>query len=194
MLNLFLLVLRTNYGTFRGWVRSFLGQLEFVSGRLNPHLKPEAIQVSRLVFVCLGNINRSAFAGAVGHAHGLNVLSIGLATTTGAPAFETAITTAEQFGIDLSTHLATDISDYPYQPGDLLLAMEVRHINQLLAHGIPEIAIAPLGNWASPHRIHLHDPHTLSDEYFRTCFSLIHSAVINLAAELRAARSPSVIR
>lgn len=190
--NKFLHVLRTNYGTLRGWVRSMLGQLEFVTGRLDPHLSPAALQVNRLVFVCLGNINRSAFAGAVGRAHGLNVLSIGLATTTGAPAFETAVITAERFGVDLSSHAATDISDYPYQPGDLLLAMEVRHIKQLVAHGIPLSAIAPLGHWASPHRIHLHDPHTLSDEYFRTCFTLIHSAVINLAEDLRASQSPCV--
>jgi protein-tyrosine phosphatase len=192
VLRQFVQVLRTNYGTFRGWVRSLLGQLEFASGRLDNHLNPPGSQVNRLVFVCLGNINRSAFAGAVGRANGLNVFSIGLSTTTGAPAFATAVTTAQRFGIDLSSHGATDISDYLYQPGDLLLAMEVRHIKQLLAYGIPLRAIAPLGHWASPHRIHLHDPHTLSDEYFRTCFALIHSAVINLAADLRASQSPSV--
>ena len=108
MLNQFVHVLRTNYGTLRGWVRSLLGQLEFASGRLDPHLNPSTNQVHRLVFVCLGNINRSAFAGAEGKAQGLNVFSIGLATTTGAPAFETAVTTAQRFGIDLSSHAATD--------------------------------------------------------------------------------------
>ena len=49
--NKFLHVLRTNYGTLRGWVRSMLGQLEFVTGRLDPHLSPAALQVNRLVFV-----------------------------------------------------------------------------------------------------------------------------------------------
>lgn len=187
-------VRKTNYGTFRGWVRSLLGQTEFVCGRLDRYLNPPALQIRRLVFVCLGNINRSAFAEAVAKAHGIQVASIGLATTTGAPAFHTAILTARRFGIDLSAHLATDMSDYTYQTGDLLLAMEIRHIKQLLVHGIPAQAIAPLGNWASPHRIHIHDPHTLSDEYFRTCFTLIHSAIINLAEELRAAKSPCVIQ
>lgn len=166
-----------------------LGQTEFVFGRLDRYLNPRALPIQRLVFVCLGNINRSAFAAAVAEAHGVEVASIGLATTTGAPAFPTAIATAKRFGIDLSAHVATDISDYAYQIGDLLLAMEIRHIKQLVAHGIPAQAIAPLGHWASPHRIHLHDPHTLSDDYFRTCFALIHSAVINLAEELRAANS-----
>ena len=186
------MVRRTNYGTFRGWVRSLLGQVEFVAGRLDHYLNPPVLQIHRLVFVCLGNINRSAFAAEVARAHGVEVVSIGLATTTGAPAFPTAAMTAMRFDIDLSAHTATDISDYAYQPGDLLLAMEIRHIKQLLVHGIPAQAIAPLGHWASPHRIHIHDPHTLSDEYFRTCFTLIHSAVINLAEELRSAKSPCV--
>lgn len=35
VLNKFVHVLRTNYGTLRGWVRSSLGQIEFASGRLD---------------------------------------------------------------------------------------------------------------------------------------------------------------
>ena len=178
-------IMTANYGTFRGWVRSMLGQLEFIAGRLDPYLNPLAFQVDRLVFVCLGNINRSAFAAAVARAQGMKVCSFGLATTSGAPAFHSSVTTAKRFGIDLSSHIATDITDYVYQSGDLLLAMEVRHIKLLLDRGMPAHAIAPLGNWASPHRIHLHDPYTLSDAYFQTCFTLINSAVINLSEELR---------
>lgn len=184
----------TNYGTFRGWVRVLLGQLEFAVGRLDRHLHPELAQTQRLVFVCLGNINRSAFAEWVAKKQGVSVISIGLSTTTGGPAFHSAVKTASQFGVDLSSHMATDISDYEYHPGDLLLVMEIRHAKKLTARGIPDAAIAILGNWASPHRIHLHDPHTLSDAYFRTCFTLINSAVVNLMAELRSSGSPSVLR
>ena len=183
---------QVNYGTFRGWVRALLGQAEYVSGRIDAHLNINPQQVQRLVFVCLGNINRSAFAGAIAQARGVTTCSIGLATTTGAPAFHTAISTARGFGIELSAHTATDIADYVYQSGDLLLAMEVRHIRQLVARGYPAEAIAPLGHWSSPHRIHLHDPHTLSDEYFQTCFTLIQSAVNHLAEQLRVANSPCI--
>ena len=194
MLRRFVQLLRTNYGTFRGWVRSLLGQIEFASGRLAKHLNPGGTQVSRLVFVCLGNINRSAFAAQVARSRNASVHSIGLSTTTGAPAFHTAISTAKSLGYDLLAHTATDLSDYTYQPGDLLLVMEIRHIGRLIAWGVPAHAIAPLGRWASPIRIHLHDPHTLSDEYFRTCFNLINSAVINLTEELRALNSPCMMR
>ncbi|TMQ77794.1 phosphotyrosine protein phosphatase [Candidatus Accumulibacter phosphatis] len=182
-----------NYGTFRGWVRCVLAQLEWIAGRTDRFVTVQPESVNRLVFVCLGNINRSAFAAAVARSRGVRTSSLGLATTTGAPAFETAVTTARRFGIDLSTHAATDFSDFVYRPGDLLLVMEIRHVHRLLAQGIPPTAIALLGAWSSPRRLHLHDPALQSDHYFMTCFVLIHSATVSLVEELRSARSPCVL-
>lgn len=185
-------IVETNYGTSRGFVRMLLGQLDFVTGRLDRHANPEVQRVRRLVFVCLGNINRSAFAEAVARKAGANAFSIGLATTTGAPAFHTAVRIASDFGIDLSEHAATSLADYEFQAGDLLLVMEIRHAKRLVERGFPSESIALLGNWSSPHRIHLHDPATLSEAYFKTCFTLIHSAVGNLTARLRSAGSPCI--
>ena len=185
-------LLAGNHGTLRGFVRLALAQLELILGRLDDHLHPDAQQTKRLVFVCLGNINRSAFAEGVARAQGAAVCSIGLSTTTGAPAFATAIRTARAFDIDLSAHVATNLADYQFAEGDLLLAMEIRHVKRLLDHGIPPRAIALLGNWSTPQRIHLHDPHTLSDAYYHTCFTLIHSAVSHLVRDLRAGQSPCV--
>lgn len=183
---------RSNYGTLRGWVRHMLAQLELLAGRVDAHIALPAEPVHRLVFVCLGNINRSAFAEWVARGQGARVCSLGLSTTTGAPAFPTAQHTAGYFGLDLGQHQATDFSDYRYQPGDLLLAMEIRHVKQLQARGIPAQAIVLLGAWSRPRRLHLHDPATLSDAYFFSCFTLIHSAVLNLCAELRARSSASM--
>jgi protein-tyrosine phosphatase len=187
-------VVDANYGTVRGWVRSTLAQTEFVLGRLDAHTRPAAKRIDRLVFVCLGNINRSAFAEQVARKLGANTCSIGLSTATGTPAFHKAVETAPQFNLDLTQHRATDMKDFSVQPNDLLLVMEIRHARQLVAAGIPKDSIALLGHWASPHRIHLHDPHTLSDAYFRTCFTLIHSAVHGLVGEMRAAQSPCVLQ
>ncbi|MBE0549176.1 MAG: phosphotyrosine protein phosphatase [Rubrivivax sp.] len=182
-----------NHGTFRGQVRAALAHLEFVAGRLQPHLQLPAT-TTRLVFVCLGNINRSAFAESVARELGANTCSIGLSTTTGAPAFHKTIRFAPEFGLDLAQHKATDIGDYEFEPGDLLLVMEVRHARRLVARGIPAESVVLLGHWASPRRIHLHDPHVLSDAYFRTCFTLIRSAVHGLVGQLREAGSPCVPR
>jgi protein-tyrosine phosphatase len=178
------------YGTYRGLVRLLLGEAEFILGRLDPFLTPDLTRTHRLVFVCLGNINRSAFAENLATVMGLTATSIGLSTSTGTPAFPTAVATARRFGVDLKAHAATDIGNYNYIDGDLLVAMEVRHVHQLEKYGIPSKAITLLGHWASPHRIHIHDPHTLSNAYFRTCFSVIHSAVRELAIDCQEKGSP----
>lgn len=174
-----------NFGTWRGAVRLLLGELEFLAGRLTPFLAPDLRGTQRLVFVCLGNINRSAFAHVVARSQGLRCASIGLSTTTGAPAYPMAVDVAPRYGLSLDAHRATNYADYVYVPGDLLLAMEVRHAHELVRRGIPAHAITLLGHWARPHRIHIHDPHTLSEAYFRTCFAILHSAVVNLADDLR---------
>lgn len=182
------------FGTFRGFVRLLLGELEFLSGRLAPYVQIRPQAVRRLVFVCLGNINRSAFGHVVADGYGAHAVSLGLSTTTGAPAFEKAIGTAPVYGYDLTAHRATNFTDFRYQPGDLLLAMEVRHVHELIRRGIPADAIALLGHWSRPHRIHIHDPHRHTDQYFRTCFAIIHSAVANLVEELREGGSPCLRR
>lgn len=183
-------VIDIDFGTFRGFVRLMLGEAEYLAGHLQPFVQLAPQVATRLVFVCLGNINRSAFAGVVAGDLGANCISIGLSTTTGAPAFEKAVETALIFGYDLTAHQATDFSDYDYRPGDLLLVMEIRHAKVLLARGIPIGAILLLGHWARPQRIHIHDPHLLSDRYFRTCFAILHSGVVNLIDELRRGGSP----
>jgi protein-tyrosine phosphatase len=184
---------RTNHGTWRGWVRSAICDAEFVAGRLQDWTcvrQPEAVQ--RLVFVCLGNINRSAFAHAVSTRNGARTASLGLSTTTGAPAYHTAVLTAKGMGVDLQAHRATDLSDHERLPGDLYLTMETRHLRDLLGRGYPRDSLALLGAWATPMRLHLHDPHTLDDAYFHSCFTLIHSATTHLTRELAARGSPAM--
>jgi protein-tyrosine phosphatase len=169
-----------NHGTWRGFVRHALAWLELRLGRLAPFLQADVRQARRLVFVCLGNINRSAFACAVARELGEAAVSIGLNTTTGAAATPAAIAQAGVQGYDLAHHEATAIADYSFEPGDLLLVMEIRHAHALVVHGIPPNAMMPLGLWAAPRRVHLHDPHTLSADYFATSFTLIESAVRRL--------------
>ncbi len=192
MIRNFINWINLNFGTFRGFIRLMLGELEFLTGRLSHFTTLRPKEVQRLVFVCLGNINRSAFAHAVSSSLGVCTTSIGLSTTTGATAFERAIVIAPIYGFSLYIHRATDFKDYFYQKGDLLLAMEVRHAYELLKRGIPRESIVLLGHWAHPHRIHIHDPHMHTEAYYKTCFSIIYSAVVNIVSDLRKKGSPCV--
>ena len=188
------LCIAQGFGTHRGLVRFLLGELEYIIGRIDCFLALEPHEVNRLVFVCLGNINRSAFAQAVAHRLGVQSMSFGLACTRGLPANPLAIATAHDFGLDLSEHRTTDQLGYTPQPGDLLVTMEIRHARALVRAGYDPRCITLLGHWASPHRVHIHDPHTLSEQYFRTCFTIIQSGVINLVNVLRQGKSVCVHR
>jgi protein-tyrosine phosphatase len=175
--------LRRRYGTERGWVRLALAGLEHRAGRLHAYTEVDLSRVRRFVFVCLGNICRSPYAEHVARRAGLPCASLGLSTTTGAPAFEDAVATAAARGADLGAHQATDLADFEIEDGDLLLAMEVRQarrLDSLLAGR--DVQVALLGAWAVPRRLHIHDPHTLGSDYFVTCFEAIESAVAGLAA------------
>jgi len=168
------------FGTSRGLVRLLLAHAQTAVGTARI-VRPETAAVRRVVFVCQGNICRSAFAEVLAHRLGLASCSFGLSATTGASPPPPAIAAADGLGIDLRPHGATRWQDYTPRAGDLLLAMEVRQLDRIAAN--PALAALPrslLGLWATPRRPHLHDPYSLSDAYMRTCFDVIGTAVTAL--------------
>jgi len=180
------------FGTHRGLVRLMLSHLEAGTGRLRPFAVPNLAQTRRVVFVCQGNICRSCFAEQVARRLGMVTASFGLATAGNAPADPLAIATARRHDIDLTAHRTTDIEDFEFIDGDLLLLMEIRHARRLAKMTFKKkVSIGLLGAWATPPRPHIHDPHTLSPEYFATCYQVIVSAVEGIAAKLAEARAPA---
>lgn len=169
------------FGTARGAVRLALahGQVALGAGRI----APEALAgTRRLVFVCLGNICRSAFADAVAQAAGASAVSAGLSTHAGGPAHPPVVAEAGRMGYDLSAHRTTPIADYQPRAGDLLLTMEVRQLAALDRD--PRLAGFPkmlLGSWARPW-LHLHDPYQLGDAYLANCLQRIERATKALVA------------
>jgi protein-tyrosine phosphatase len=176
--------IRTRFGTHRGLVRLALSHLDDVCGRLAYAKTIDWKRVDRLVFVCAGNICRSAYADRKAASLGLPTASYGLATSTGSPANEVATRVAARRGIDLSCHSATDVTDFAGQPGDLLLAMEPRQGTTMLARTDIVGQLTLLGLWASPRRPHIHDPFSLDEAYFETCFDIIDSAIDGISERL----------
>ena len=120
-------LVRTNYASLKGYVRALLSELELITGSIDHFVCTDLSRVRRLVFVCLGNINRSAFADAVSAANCINSTSFGISTTTGTAAFYRAIKIAAEMGCNLGSHNATSIADFTPEFGDLYLVMEIRH-------------------------------------------------------------------
>ncbi|MYM66716.1 phosphotyrosine protein phosphatase [Pseudoduganella sp. FT55W] len=174
--------LARRHGTWRGAVRWLLARAALRLGLLEAYRLRRPERVRRVVFVCLGNICRSAYAHRVAAGLGMPAVSIGLSTGTGAGSPDSAQRAAERRGDDLSEHRATDFRDFTPLPGDLFLAMEIRHARELqrrlAVHA--EVQIVLLGLWCDPPSPHLHDPYTLSDAYFDHCFARLHQAVHGL--------------
>ena len=150
-----------NHGKWQYWVRCALGEVNYGLGRLAAFLAPDLARVNGIVLVCLGNINRRAFAEQVTRLQCMNTCS-------------------------LEHHRTTPIPRWEQRPGDLLMVMHIRHARRLVEQGFSRRHISLLGQFASPRRGHLHDPHNLLDAYYRSCFILIRSAVEGLIEALAA--------
>ena len=174
--------MRWRHGTWRGAVRALLARAALHSGLLEAYRLRHPERVRRVVFVCLGNICRSAYAHRVATSLGMPAVSIGLSTSTGAASPDAALRAAQRCGADLHAHRATDFKDFKTLPGDLFLAMEIRHAQELQRRlgARSDVQIALLGLWCRPAMPHLHDPYTLSDDYFDRCFTRVRQAVHGL--------------
>lgn len=145
-------------------------------------------KVQRLVFVCHGNICRSAFADVLARDLGMDAASFGLSTSTGLPAHQPIVEAARQRGTDLGGHRTTRVEDFEPHPGDLLLTMEVRQITRLRANPRFNVCkIDLLGRYAGVP--HIHDPYRLNQVYTGICLTRIDRAVRTLVKRIAASRS-----
>ncbi|MET0136872.1 MAG: phosphotyrosine protein phosphatase [Sphingobium sp.] len=177
------------FGTIRGLIRLLLSYAELAVGRGAIRVgAPE--EVRRLVFICHGNICRSAFADVAARGAGLSVTSFGLSTDDGKPAHGPAIDAAARLGHDLTAHRATQMAQYVPKDGDLLLAMETRQLRRLASD--PRLGSLPrtlLGLYTRPRIPHLHDPYALDPAYMDICLARIATAMPALRAKFPNARA-----
>ncbi len=149
--------------------------------------------VGRLIFICRGNICRSAYADALARKQGLEATSAGLNATSGAPANDAGTRLAAQRGVDLTAHSAQRLEELTLTGDDLLVCMEPEHATSATARLGTEMAgqVTLLGLWSQPRRAFLQDPYGLPDDYWETCLDILDSGVRSIGAKLgdRAHRS-----
>ncbi|WP_295991447.1 hypothetical protein [Rugamonas sp.] len=173
---------RHRHGGWRGLARLLLARAEVALGRAERFRLRHPERVRRVVFVCLGNLCRSAYAEHAARAAGLEVASFGLLTSTGAVSPDAALRAARRQGVALEGHRACDWRDFELRAGDLLLVMELRQARQLRRRlgKRSDVQLALLGMWCDPPLPYLHDPFGLGDEYFDRCFQHVRQAVRRL--------------
>jgi len=184
--------IRRYFGSRRGALR-FLGvaAIQLLLRRYSKFgVMPQ--RVERVVFVCKGNICRSAFAEAVFKRHcSRNVASLGLDTTTGCPAHPPIVQEAKALGYNLNSHITTNITDFIAEEDDLYVCTEPAHIEQL-RDNIPNVHVVLLGFWGIPRRFYVHDPYSAGGLYISYISRFLESATQSFAEDLEHNRGLSV--
>ncbi|WP_081617282.1 hypothetical protein [Thioalkalivibrio sulfidiphilus] len=166
--------LRSNANTAVEWFVNRAGINAF--GGRAPEVRPE-----RLVFVCTGNICRSAYAEAVARSLGFEAVSAGVDTTPGLPAYPQTIVEAQARGLDLTSHRTTAWSDLELRPGDLVLPAQLHHFLAVRPRVRDEGCQAVLMSHfcGNPFSV-VRDPYGRDEAVFREVFDLIDRVVHGL--------------
>lgn len=165
-----------HFGSRRGFIRHIRYSLLHKLGRYRAYSDIDWQSIDRLVFVCKGNICRSAFAEAVARKEGFSAVSCGIDTIENAPANAAAVRMAQGLGYDLSHHKTTTIQSLVIHKSDLLVAMEPLQAKFLERHLGVRAHYTLLGLWANPAIPYIHDPYGLGGGYFDSCFDCIEKS------------------
>ena len=181
--------LRARYGGKRGLVCHLRALALMRLGCLRRYRAVNWPQVERLVFVCKGNICRSAYAQAKAASDGFPAASFGIEATPGAAADDSAIAYAEARKISLRTHRTTSLPSYCARLGDLLVCMEPAHavlVGKIFARQGLQITL--LGLWSQPRRPWLFDPYGACRGYWGTALDIIDSGVEHITGLIKHSR------
>jgi protein-tyrosine phosphatase len=181
--------LKRNFGSYRAAVFHVKEQLWLRAGRYSALENIDWARITRLVFVCTGNVCRSPYAEVRARKLGFPSISLGLDTSGNVPANHNAQRNARPRSIDLSAHRSKLFDPGVVQPGDLVLVFEPRQF-RLMKKQMPKTAgqVTLIGLWAEPKLAYIPDPYNAGDAYFQRCFDLIDACVARIATRAGTAR------
>lgn len=148
-----------------------------------------------VMFICYGNINRSAVAGVIMESLitkdcEKRVLSAGFHREENRPADKRMQVIAAEKGFDLSQNRSTCITEQLLNDSDIIFVMEKRHYDDLLSdHASVQGKVFLLGpgcKEAGQGTTEIPDPYNRSEETYRACFTQIHQAVARLGDQVQA--------
>lgn len=177
------------YGGKRGYVEHVRARALYALGAYRGARDIDWASVTRLVFVCKGNICRSPYASARARLLGVPSASFGLHAAEGEPADPAAWRTARSRAVDLSAHRSASRESCRIAREDLLVVFEPSQLAEIRGSCTdPMVRVTLLGIWAPPIRPHIQDPYGRCDRYFQRCFSIIDANVAELVKRMRGAR------
>lgn len=177
--------IQNNYGSRKGLLYYQLDALLHYLG-LHSHRLPPSHEIKRLVFVCQGNICRSALAEWVFKSHSdIEAISLGLNTSTGKGANPQLLKIAyETKNIDLSSHKTTSIEDYEPKAGDVFVCMQASHIKAIKSLGYDGPFLL-LGSFGKKKTFRINDPYSTNDTFMGKTIGDIVYHTVELAKSLK---------
>lgn len=147
---------------------------------------------TKIVFVCMGNICRSAFAEFFMKSelkdNSLLIESCGLNVDVRTPSPIDAISAAKSFGLDLSGHVSKGLECCNLENADLILAMEFRQYRRLMElfpHKKENIKLLrEFAPFPENMLCNINDPYGQSVATFEKCFKQIQRAIATINTEV----------
>lgn len=159
---------------------NLMSTVKFHLGFFNSYADIDWKKVSRIVFVCKGNICRSPYAEIRAKQLGINASSIGLHTKEGSAANVDAIKNAFYRDVNLDAHRARIYESLEFTSSDLVICMEPWHVKRFKDIDNSHCQITLLGLWCSQKKIIISDPYGKPDMFFEDCFLMVDDALNNI--------------
>ena len=149
-------------------------------------------QVNSLLFVCLGNICRSPFAGMLAHrllTENLKVTivarSAGIKTTQSGQSPPEAVVAAAAYGVSLESHRPVPLTPDLMASHDLIIVMELEqmvHLQRQYPESSSRIVLLSLFDRGATgyERYNIEDPFMRPSTAYAYCYRRIHRAVTSL--------------
>jgi protein-tyrosine-phosphatase len=170
-------------------------------GLTNPPL-PASLQT--ILFLCQGNICRSPFAAELARRllaadeAPIRCVSGGLRASQSPRSPQEAIDAAARYGVDLQQHLAADVTPDVLLTADVIVVMEVAHVEALRRRApevMPRVHLLPLyeegaREYGGLERVNLVDPYGQGHEAFVHCYARVDAALQGFVRAIGRARQP----
>ena len=182
--------------SFRGEERAIYLKLKLLNriGLAKERRRRVPAGAHSFVFVCHGNIMRSALCealfhkelAALGQSH-IRVISAGLHAQEGKSADARALIAAEQLGVSLAQHRARLLTPDMIREADAILAMDLKNLVEILARypsARPKVLMMSCYADSSDRKLEVEDPYFGDLEQTRCCFKVLSTCIRNLTVSL----------
>jgi protein-tyrosine-phosphatase len=176
-------------------VRILIEERQFLSQQQRAWRRGEVAEAvagaESMLFVCYGNINRSALADAMVRAYaedtGLRVYSAGFHQETGRPSDPVMKEIASEGGLDMSAVRSTALTAEIIRKSDVVFVMEKKHYDTLLdmrPEMVGKVFLLGAHSRAGNGSPEIDDPYGLPREEYKRCYGRVAEAIDILKALL----------